>query len=186
MLTSISPLGERARGHRWWLTTTSYVVGSTCGGMLLGLLLGTVGAGVDVPAWLGGVVLLVCAGLEIGGQLPHGRRQVDRTWLDRYRGGVYGFGYGAQLGVGVVTIVTSASTYAVWGLALTAGSAPSGGLLGATFGLVRALPLLAMVRAGDPTAVRRAARRLSLVGPSLRPCTAVALLLAGAGLLAAS
>ena len=38
MLTSISPLGERARGHRCWVTTTSYVVGSTCGGLLLGLL----------------------------------------------------------------------------------------------------------------------------------------------------
>ncbi len=38
MLSSISPLGERARGSRWWLTTTAYVVGSLLGGLALGLL----------------------------------------------------------------------------------------------------------------------------------------------------
>ena len=38
MLSSISPLGERARASRWWLTTTAYVLASTLGGVVLGLL----------------------------------------------------------------------------------------------------------------------------------------------------
>ena len=33
MLTSISPLGERARGNRWTVTVTMYVVASLLGGL---------------------------------------------------------------------------------------------------------------------------------------------------------
>ena len=38
MLSSITPLGERAKGNSWTLTTSAYVVGSLLGGALLGLL----------------------------------------------------------------------------------------------------------------------------------------------------
>ena len=37
--------------------------------------------------------------------VPGPRRQVDERWLDRYRGWVYGVGYGSQLGLGIVTVV---------------------------------------------------------------------------------
>jgi hypothetical protein len=43
MLTSISPLGERARASRWWLTTTAYVVSSVVGGLALGLVAALLG-----------------------------------------------------------------------------------------------------------------------------------------------
>ena len=43
--------------------------------------------------------------------VPGPRRQVDERWLDEYRGWVYGAGYGAQLGLGVTTVVSSAATY---------------------------------------------------------------------------
>ncbi|HEV7196178.1 MAG TPA: hypothetical protein VGN19_09570, partial [Pedococcus sp.] len=43
MLSSISPLGERARNSRWWVTTTAYLVGSLAGGLALGGLAGLVG-----------------------------------------------------------------------------------------------------------------------------------------------
>ena len=50
--------------------------------------------------------------LGVGGaHLPTNHRQVNERWLDDYRGWVYGIGYGFQLGMGVVTIVTSATTY---------------------------------------------------------------------------
>ena len=44
MLSSISPLGERARSSRWWLTTTAYLVGSLAGGLALGALASLLGA----------------------------------------------------------------------------------------------------------------------------------------------
>lgn len=36
-------------------------------------------------------------------RLPGPARQVDEDWLARYRGWVYGAGFGTQLGLGVVT-----------------------------------------------------------------------------------
>jgi hypothetical protein len=44
MLSSISPLGERARDSRWWLTTTAYVGGSLVGGLAVGGLAATLGS----------------------------------------------------------------------------------------------------------------------------------------------
>ena len=44
MLTSINPLGERARNQSFAITATAYVVGSTLAGALLGALLGAIGA----------------------------------------------------------------------------------------------------------------------------------------------
>ena len=156
MLTSISPLGERARASRWWLTTTAYVVSSTLGGIAVGTLAALLGGLVpdDVrssPVVLVVVALALVAGLlldlRVGGlRLPTWRRPVDVAWLGRYRGWVVGTGYGAQLGVGVVTIVTSSTTYAVVLLAALSGSVPVGALLGGVFGFVRALPLVLMAR----------------------------------------
>lgn len=172
MLTSISPLGERARGHRWWVTASAYVVGSACGGAVIGLLLGLAGAWRDgSAARAAALLLLACAVIEVVGRLPHGRRQVDEDWLTRYRGGVYGFGFGAQLGLGVVTIVSSASTYAVLGLALLAGSVTSGLLIGSVFGLVRALPLLTMAGVVTPDQLRQRALSLESGLRLLRPVT---------------
>ena len=41
------------------------------------------------------------------------RRQVNEDWMARYRGWAYGAGFGLQLGLGVVTIVTTASERSV-------------------------------------------------------------------------
>ena len=156
MLTSISPLGERARASRWWLTTTAYVVSSLVGGLALGLVAALLGGLVPAPRrsspatyLLGAGALVVGLVLDLGvagRHLPTWRRQVDRTWLDRYRGWVVGVGFGAQLGFGVVTIVTSATTYAVALLCLLSGSPAVGLVVGGTFGLVRALPSAFMGR----------------------------------------
>src|SRR3954468_17183297 len=142
MLTSISPLGERARGNRWPVTVGAYLLGSLLGGAVVGGLLGLVGDVLLQPLPLFGALVCVAAAIaDLAGLLPRGKRQVDETWLNSYRGWVYGLGFGAQLGVGVVTIVTSASTYAVWGLCLLTGSTVAGLAIGATFGLARALPI---------------------------------------------
>src|SRR6476661_1314024 len=158
MLSSISPLGERARNSRWWLTTTAYLLGSLAGGLAMGGLAAALGSllpdAVRTSAWtlvVVAVLLLVGLASDLRGaqSLPSWRRQVDVDWLTRYRGWVYGLGFGAQLGFGLVTIINSATTYAVVLLAALTGHLGAGLAVGATFGVVRALPSLLMARVDD-------------------------------------
>ena len=54
----------------------------------------------------------LAADLRLGGlRLPGPRRQVDERWLHRYRGWVYGVGFGFQLGFGLLTVVTTSTVY---------------------------------------------------------------------------
>lgn len=158
MLSSISPLGERARNSRWWVTTTAYLAGSLAGGLALGGLAALVGdllpTVVRTSRWSLVVVAVLCfAGLVVdlrgAASVPSWRRQVDERWLTAYRGWVYGLGFGVQLGFGLVTIITSTSTYAVVLLAALSGQLGAGLAIGGTFGLVRALPSVLMVRVHD-------------------------------------
>jgi hypothetical protein len=188
MLSSISPLGERARATRWGTTVTAYLVGSILGGVALGVLTSALGA--LVPAGLRSssaamllvaVALLLFAALDLLASptapwaprltLPSWQRLVDEQWLGRYRGWVYGVGFGAQLGFGVVTIITSATVYGVVLVAAWAGDLRVGAVLGATFGLVRALPVLGTRRADEPIALRRL---LARVERAARPAEHVA------------
>lgn len=152
MLASISPLGERARGNRFWLTAAAYTAGSVVGGVAIGAFLGAVG---DVAVGeigrgprLGFLAAVAVGGalLDVGRRLPSLHRQVDERWLSTYRGWVYGFGFGIQLGVGVATIVTASVTYVALLAAFLAASPAAGAVIGATFGVARALPLLATAR----------------------------------------
>jgi len=194
MLSSISPLGERARSSRWWVTTTAYLLGSAAGGLALGALASLLGAlvpeSVRGSAWaLGLVALLLLVGLAFDSQrgrldLPSWRRQVDEQWLTRYRGWVYGVGFGAQLGFGLVTIITSATTYAVVLLAALGGDLRVGLAIGATFGVVRALPSLLMGGVHDRTALHTAFGQVERWAKTARIVARVALGVAAAALLA--
>jgi cytochrome c biogenesis protein CcdA len=181
MLTSISPFGERARASRWWLTTAAYVLSSALGGTLVGLLAALLGSAVP-ERWrwsaggfaLAAVLLVVGLLLDLGvggSRLPSWRRQVDEAWIGRYRGWVVGLGFGAQLGLGVVTIVTSSTTYAVLVLAALGGTPWAGALVGLVFGLVRALPLVAMVGVDSRERLWAVLRRVEL---GARPADLVA------------
>jgi hypothetical protein len=156
MLASITPLGERGRRRRWGITTTAYVVGSVSGGAAAGLLAGSAGwlllRGVAAATRAEIVVALLAAGLALDalGRVPGPRRQVDESWLDRYRGGVYGFGFGVQLGAGVVTLVSASAVYAVLGAAAASASLAAGAAIGAVAGLLRGMTLLTTWRVRDP------------------------------------
>jgi len=185
MLASITPLGERGRGNRWWLTALAYEVGSIVGGAAMGAAAGTIGLPLAhllltsalARAVAGAAVTAVALALEIGmrnarSRLPGPRRQVDKAWLDRYRGWVYGGGFGLQLGTGLVTIVNSAAMYALVGLLIAMGSPATGAAVGALFGLARALPLLAFGRARDFVSLQQVHRRLDRLAASSRAGTA--------------
>lgn len=157
MLASITPLGERGRRSSWGFTTCAYTLGSLLGGATAGTLAGLVG-------WLalGGVpehlrVAVLAATLAIGlayelarGGVPGPRRQVDERWLDRYRGWVYGLGYGAQLGMGVTTVVVSSAVYAVPLAAFLSARPVTGGAIGALAGALRGGTVLAAAHVATP------------------------------------
>jgi hypothetical protein len=150
MLGSITPLGERGRNSRWGLTVAAFVAASTLAGALLGGALGAAGGlagleGSDAVPWLlaGALITGVAFDLGLGGlRLPSVSRQVNDLWLYRYRGWVTGVGFGFQLGLGVVTVVTTAFTYVTFFAALLAGSVLAGAAVGATYGAVRAATIL--------------------------------------------
>ncbi|HZT65945.1 MAG TPA: hypothetical protein VFA11_09160 [Acidimicrobiales bacterium] len=168
MLASINPLGERARNNRWWLTAYPYLVASAAGGAALGGLIGAVGAAVIPASARGGglaaAAAVACWGAAVadltGRRLPGLRRQVNEDWLASYRGWVYGVGFGAQLGAGLFTIVTTATVYLCFGLALLSGSPGAGAGIGVVFGVARAVPVLTTARIDGPEALRRFHRRM--------------------------
>src|SRR3954468_14332302 len=148
MLTSISPLGERARGNRWAVTVTVYVVASLLGGLTTGAVLGFAGSLVHLSVWIAASVCAVAALLDVVRRLPTIRRPGDEDWVTRYRGWVYGVGFGYQLGLGFVTIVTSAATYAMLALCLISGSTAAGLAIGGCFGVVPPLAVLGLRSGG--------------------------------------
>jgi len=147
MLASITPLGERGRHSTWGVTVGAFLLAATAAAAGVGAALGVLGS-VVLPSHPGIAVLVVAIGLAIvldglPVAVPGPRRQVDERWLDRYRGWVYGAGYGAQLGLGVTTIVSSAATYVALLAAFLTASAPAGAIVVGCFGVVRGLTPLA-------------------------------------------
>jgi hypothetical protein len=189
MLSSISPVGERARAQRWGLTATAYAVGSTAGGAGVGLLAGALGLLLlgDVPATAR--LLALAAAAALGAALdattgvPSLHRQVDERWLTTYRGWVYGAGFGVQLGTGITTIVPSSVVYALWAGAALLADVRAGAAVGAAFGLLRAAPLLAAGRIRTVGALRRALagvdRRRRAAGRAVPLAQAAVAVLAG-------
>ena len=164
MLSSINPLGERGRGQRYWLTVLFYVLGSMLGGLLLGLVGGSLGMLLPSGPWrVPAIALVAAAGALadlVGLEPPSWRRQVDENWLSKYRGWVYGLGFGFQLGFGLVTIVTSASFYSLVAIAVLIGSFPTALSAGLLFGLARSVVILLGRDSLDPISLRAAMRRL--------------------------
>ena len=182
MLSSITPLGERGRQNRWGVTATAHVLASALGGALVGGVLGSLGWVID--RWLDPSTTIVallaaiacCVGLAsdvgIGGfRLPSWHRQVNEDWMARYRGWVYGAGFGFQLGMGVATIVTTGAVYVTFAFALLSGTPATGAIIGCTFGLVRGMTVLATARLGEPSDLRRFHRRLQETAPTARHAT---------------
>jgi hypothetical protein len=166
MLASITPLGERSRGFSWGLTASAFAAGTVTVGALAGAAGGAVGALAPAGAWrdAAGVAVLLAAltvdATPLRRRLPTTRRQVNEDWMTRYRGWVYGVAFGAQLGAGVVTVVTSAAIYAAALGAVLCGTPLAGAAVGAAFGATRALALLPAHAAADPAGLLRLHDRL--------------------------
>ena len=147
MLASITPLGERGRHSNWTVTVSAFLIGATAAGAGAGALAGAVGklALTDAIGWRARLAVLAVALAAATvldfrpGAAPGPRRQVNERWLDEFRGWVYGLGFGAQLGLAVTTVVSSAATYAALLAVFLTGDAGRGavvlGCLGAVLGV---------------------------------------------------
>lgn len=160
MLSTITPMAERARGHRFGVTAAWFVLGAAVGGATLGAAAASLALAVDaahlsssaawaVAAGLAGLAAAVDAG-TFGRRPPFFRRQVDDAWLSKYRPWVYGAGFGWQIGVGFATYIMTA------GVALTAllaalTASPWAALgVGVVFGTARGATVLLGARLRTP------------------------------------
>jgi hypothetical protein len=144
MLASITPLGERGRQSKWGVTVVAFLLGAVGAGAAAGALLGLAGSwavsGLGSHArlaLLAGAALIALALDASPRKVPGPRRQVNERWREQYRGWVWGGGYGAQLGLGVTTVVHSAATYLALGAAFLATGAGRGAVIVGVFGLMR-------------------------------------------------
>ena len=149
MLSSITPLAEQGRGHRYRTTACWFVAGSIFGGASLGLVtallaagLGTAGLSSTTLGTLALIACLVAAASDTSSlkfRLPVHHRQVNERWLDQFRPWVYGAGFGWQIGAGLATYIKTSALYLMIALAALTGDPWLAVGVGALFGLVRGL-----------------------------------------------
>jgi hypothetical protein len=189
MLSTITPVTEASRQRRYGLTVAWFLLGAVAGGATLGVLAAALSVGVgalDPSATaslaLLGVLALAAAAFDarsLGVTLPGHGRQVNESWLTRYRSWVYGVGFGWQIGVGLATYIVTAAVYlTVAGAALTA-SAPVAFAICLTFGLVRGLAIFLGVRLDTQARLVEFHRRFEAAREPSRRVTIGALLIVG-------
>ncbi len=182
MLSTLTPLSERARGHRFGVTGSWFVLGATIGGAALGLLGAATAIGVSAldlsrMATLALVTGAATAavGLELikSGplQLPHHRRQVNNLWLDQFRSWVYGVGFGAQIGFGLATYIMTAAVYLTIVMAGLTASPWIALAVGTSFGFVRGLAVFASARCHTPDQLAAFHRRFEALTEPVRRAT---------------
>lgn len=150
MVSSLHPLGERARGNRWGVTISFFILGSVAAGAVVAGAAGLAGSYAGIAAgetWMALLLLATVVGgtLDLAGVRPPGpRRQVNENWIKTYRGSVYGFAFGAQIGSGVMTYIVTWGVYLLLLASFLTASPVTGAVVGAVFGLGRSLaPLVA-------------------------------------------
>lgn len=175
MLSTITPVGERARGHRYGATCAWFVVGATAGGLALGALsaglaalVGVAGASavrVGVVALVATLVAMVSDTGMAGARVPVHSRQVNERWLDAYRPWVYGAGFGFQIGCGLATFITTTAVYLTVVLAALTASPVAALAVGTAFGVVRGLAVTLTRHVRTPEALLAFHQRFAALRP---------------------
>jgi hypothetical protein len=190
MLSTITPMGERARRYSYGGTAAWFVLGAIAGGATLGLgaaglaaLVGTLDLDATTTLGIVAVLALVAAAsdAQVGGfKLPGHTRQVNEVWLDRYRSWVYGAGFGWQIGVGLATFIVTAAVYLLIAMAALTGSPVVAFALCTGFGFLRGLAVLLSRSATTTTQLQALHRRIAALSAPSRAATIAALLVIAA------
>jgi hypothetical protein len=175
MLATVTPLAERARGHRYRTTAAWFIAGGVAGGATLGLAMaglaeavGAAGPPVLTVAALAAAASILAAASDaprIRFHLPVHHRQVNERWLDQFRPWVYGAGFGWQIGTGLVTYIKTAALYLMIVLAALTTSPAVALAVGVLFGLVRGLAVLLGRSITSAAALAAFHRRFTGLGP---------------------
>ncbi len=171
MLASLTPYAEAARGSRWTITATAFSIGAVVAGACGGLIWGGLGSLLPEGSWrliAAAAVLAVALVIDatpLRTRLPLTKRQVNEDWMVTYRGWVYGIGFGAQLGLGFITLVACAAIYAAFAIEFLSGSVSAGIAIGAIFGAAKAGSLLPAGWARDRHSLVALHRRLLTLEP---------------------
>ena len=196
MLSSLTPLSERSRGHRYGTTAAWFIAGAVAGGATLGAacsalaLVGTATGLQHHPlpvAFVAGLLALAGAAVDagmFGNILPVIRRQVDDRWLAQYRSWVYAVGFGWQIGAGLATYVMTCAVVVFIALGAATADPFIAFLLPTAFGAARGTAVLLTRRATHPQALRELHRRLNRAEDPVR-WTAVAAQVVAAAVLTA-
>ena len=170
MLSSITPLTERGRGHRYRSTAAWFVTGAVAGGLTLGTAVAALAAGVGASGLGAGTRLTLACGAGVLAaasdagtyrfRLPIHRRQVNERWLDQFRPWVYGAGFGWQIGAGLATYIKTSAVYLMIVLGALSGRPWAALTACALFGLVRGAAVLLGRRITTYEALTRFHRRM--------------------------
>lgn len=147
MIETISIADRDRRRRQAGLAVAALTAGCVAGGVLLfcglaiaGELLWNGGRG---PALVAALVATAAAALDVCGVrvLPQIRHQVPEPWRRRMPLSLASAAYGVLLGLGITTFVMSYTLWAAAILSLLVASPAAGVVVGAAFGLGRALPI---------------------------------------------
>lgn len=170
MISSITPLSERSRGHRFWATAVWFTLGGIAGGVTTGvaMMLGAwaiSASGVAIPTTVAlftvAALLTIASDLELFGfSLPRHARQVNETWLRRLRAWAYAGGFGWQIGTGFATYIMTGGVYLTVAAGVLSGDPRVAVGVGVAFGLVRGSLVFVAIRATDHARLQRLHARL--------------------------
>jgi hypothetical protein len=162
VIDTIGPTGHTGGRGTTIAACAAFLPGAIAGGLLtfgslaaLGDLLH--GAGGRASYQAAAAIALLAAALEARGTriVPQIRRQLPEHWRRVMPRPLAAALYGVLLGIGFTTFVLSFGVWALAGVSLALGDPALGLLLGAGFGLGRAIPIVALAPvAGRPTGIR--------------------------------
>ena len=159
---TIGPTGHTGGRPITIAACVTFVPGAVLGGLLtFGSLaaLGDLvhGTGGRIAYLLAAAIAILAAVLEIRGTriVPQIRRQLPEHWRRVMPMPVAAALYGVLLGVGFTTFVLSFGVWALAGISFAVGDPEVGALIGASFGVGRAIPVVALAPlAGTPAGAR--------------------------------
>ena len=162
VIDTIGPTGHTGGRRTTIAACVAFLPGAIAGGLLtfwslalLGDLLH--GAGGRAAYLIAAGIALFAAALEARGTriVPQIRRQLPEHWRRMMPMPVAAVLYGVLLGIGFTTFVLSFGVWALAGVSLAVGDPSLGLILGAGFGLGRAIPILVLAPlAGRPAGIR--------------------------------
>jgi len=144
MVETIAPVVHGGRNRRYWIAVALHVLGAGLSAAAFGLLLGAVGAVLNVSANVAvGLVVTVAVLyaarelLRLPVPLPDLDRQVPDWWRTFFAPPVAAFLYGLGLGVGFLTFLSFGTLVAVAAAAIASAEPLVGAALIMPFGVAR-------------------------------------------------